>query len=99
LLARAFLPHPPTPDAPHLAVAPELVPLLAASNPGGRLYLASQTPIGTAPIQAYFGIADQRPHGNRAPRGLAGAPDIACPVRILFLDPESKTLPILAPAA
>jgi putative transposase len=54
---------------------------------------------GRVTIEAYFGIADQQPRGNLAPRGPAGAADLECPFQILFLDPDRTTLPILAPAA
>lgn len=52
---------------------------------------------GRVPIEAFFGIADQRPRGNLAPRGLPGQPDVDCPCQIAFLDPHTQTLPVLLP--
>jgi transposase InsO family protein len=54
---------------------------------------------GRVPAEVYFGIADQRPLVNLTPRGTAGAPPVECPVEIAFLDPHTRTLPILVPKA
>ena len=54
---------------------------------------------GRTPIEVFFGIPDQRPLANLAPRGRPGDPDVECPVQIAFLDPESQRLPILLPTA
>ncbi len=54
---------------------------------------------GRVPAEVFFGIADQRPLLNAAPRGRAGDPEADCSADILFLDPEGTALPILFPSA
>jgi putative transposase len=54
---------------------------------------------GRVPVEAFFGIQDQRPLANLAPRGRDGDPDDDCPFQIAFLDPDSQRLPVLIPAA
>jgi len=54
---------------------------------------------GRVPIEAFFGMQDQRPCGNFAPRGRPGDPDVDCPFEILFLDPDSQAFPILVTKA
>jgi transposase InsO family protein len=54
---------------------------------------------GRVPAEVFFGIADQRPLLNGAPRGRPADPEADCPVAIVFLDPEDETLPILNPKA
>jgi transposase InsO family protein len=51
------------------------------------------------PAELYFGISDQAPILNSAPRGRAGEPGPGCPFVIALLDPETETLPILVPRA
>jgi len=52
---------------------------------------------GRVPAERYFGLADQRPFLNFAPRGRPEDAEAAPPFEILFLDPETGTLPILVP--
>jgi len=54
---------------------------------------------GRVPVEAFFGILDQRPLVNLAPRGRPGDPESDCPFEIAFLDPDSEALPILVPKA
>ena len=54
---------------------------------------------GRVPAEAYFGLSDQRPLLNLAPRGRADEPGPDCPVEIAFLDSDTATLPILVPKA
>ena len=51
------------------------------------------------PAEVFFGITLERPILNLAPRGRPDDPQIDCPFEIAFLDPDSKTLPILVPRA
>jgi transposase InsO family protein len=52
---------------------------------------------GRVPAEVYFGLTDQRPLLNSAPRGRPEGPEADCPFEVLFLDPETETLPILVP--
>lgn len=54
---------------------------------------------GRIPAEVFFGIPDQRPLTNLAPRGRPDEPDLECPVEIAFLDPDNRALPILVPKA
>jgi len=52
---------------------------------------------GRVPAELYFGLPDQRPRLNTAPRGHPNDPERDCPVEIIFLDPDNSALPILVP--
>ena len=54
---------------------------------------------GRVPVEAFFGIRDQRPLRNLAPRGRPSDAEIHCPLEVALLDPDSEALPILIPTA
>ena len=54
---------------------------------------------GRVPIEVFFGIQNRRPLTHLTPRGRPGDLDVECPFQIVFLDPETETLPILVPTA